>query len=145
MLSTEQAAAERARKEVLFWKDQLDHAVNEKNSLLDRYTELYRHSFQLEQAVVTLNTENTELRHVLDRTVGLHDERRTVGGPATPTSGSGASGASTPVSNICQQSLCPAVGWAHIRSCTPLGPATSTVVACGLLFMSQASLHGINC
>lgn len=90
-----QAAAERARKEVLFWKDQLDHAVNEKNSLLERYTDLYRHSFQLEQAVVSLNTENTELRHVLDRTVGLHDERRALGAPPTPTSGSGAS---TPVS-----------------------------------------------
>lgn len=90
-----QAAAERARKEVLFWKDQLDHAVNEKKSLLERYTELYRHSFELEQAVVSLNTENTELRHVLDRTVVLHDERKTVGGSATPTS---ETGASTPVS-----------------------------------------------
>jgi hypothetical protein len=92
-----QAAAERCRKEVLFWKDQLDHAVNEKKDLLERYTELYRHSYSLEHAYTTLATEHTELQHVLDRTVHMQDERRSYATPATPTSQ--ASGASTPVGN----------------------------------------------
>lgn len=90
-----QAAADRARKEVLFWKDQLDHAVDEKNALLERYTELYRHTFALEHAVSSLGTENTELRHVLDRTA-QHESR---GAPTTPTSQG--SGSSTPVSAAC--------------------------------------------
>eukprot|EP00878_Enallax_costatus_P017295 GHUV01018163.1.p1 GENE.GHUV01018163.1~~GHUV01018163.1.p1 ORF type:complete len:166 (+),score=54.65 GHUV01018163.1:168-665(+) len=97
-----EAAAERARKEVLFWKDQLDHAVDEKTLLLEKYTEVYRKCFQLEHVVVSVNTENTELRHLLDRTVGLNDERRALGGPATPTSGSGAS---TPDGRQLQQNL----------------------------------------
>lgn len=96
-----QAAAERSRKEVLFWKDQLDHAVNEKKDLLERYTELYRHLYALEHANLTLTTENKELAHVLERTVHLQDERRSYAAPATPTSA--ASGASTPVSSGCLQ------------------------------------------
>jgi hypothetical protein len=97
-----QAAAERARKEVLFWKDQLDHAVNEKKDLLERYTELYMHSYALEHANLTLTNENKELQHVLERTVHLQDERRSYATPATPTSQ--ASGASTPVSGqACRQ------------------------------------------
>jgi len=69
-----QAVAERARQEVSFWKNQLDHAVEEKNALLDRYTALYRHAFELEQYAGDLGTENNELRHVLEQT--LQDERR---------------------------------------------------------------------
>jgi hypothetical protein len=100
-----QAAAERCRKEVLFWKDQLDHAVNEKKDLLERYTELYRHSYSLEHAYTTLASEHTELQHVLDRTVHLQDERRSFATPATPTSQ--ASGASTPVSRqACSSGSC---------------------------------------
>jgi hypothetical protein len=33
-----QAHAAAAKKEVEFWKQQLDHAVDEKKSLLERYT-----------------------------------------------------------------------------------------------------------
>ncbi|WIA20378.1 hypothetical protein OEZ85_004800 [Tetradesmus obliquus] len=98
-----EAAAERSRKEVLFWKDQLDHAVNEKKDLLERYTELYRHLYALEHANLTLTTENKELAHVLERTVHLQDERRSYAAPATPTSA--ASGASTPDGRSLQHSL----------------------------------------
>jgi hypothetical protein len=66
-------AAERARAEVTFWKAELDHAVDEKALLLERYTLLYRHAFDLEQYAIGLGAENTELRHVLERT--LQDER----------------------------------------------------------------------
>lgn len=66
--------AERSRQEVAFWKNQLDHAVEEKNALLDRYTALYRHAYELEQYAVQLGTENNELQHVLEQT--LSDERR---------------------------------------------------------------------
>jgi hypothetical protein len=69
-----QAIAERSRQEVAFWKNQLDHAVEEKNALLDRYTALYRHAFELEQYAVQLGSENHELQHVLEQT--LSDERR---------------------------------------------------------------------
>lgn len=65
---------ERSRQEVAFWKNQLDHAVEEKNALLDRYTALYRHAYELEQYAVQLGTENNELQHVLEQT--LSDERR---------------------------------------------------------------------
>eukprot|EP00879_Flechtneria_rotunda_P008194 GHRR01008584.1.p2 GENE.GHRR01008584.1~~GHRR01008584.1.p2 ORF type:complete len:370 (+),score=167.55 GHRR01008584.1:2867-3976(+) len=100
-----EAAADRARKEVQFWKDQLDHAVDEKNALLERYTELYRHSFELEHVLATLHTENRELKHVLDRT--LKDERRAQIQPQTPSSGSGPS---TPDGRSLQHNL------AHLRT-----------------------------
>lgn len=73
-LYLEQAIAERSRQEVAFWKNQLDHAVEEKNALLDRYTALYRHAYELEQYAVQLGAENNELQHVLEQT--LQDERR---------------------------------------------------------------------
>lgn len=97
-LALPQAQAAAAKKEVSFWKDQLDHAVNEKNSLLERYTSLYRHAYKLEHAVGALGAENNELRFVLDRT--LQQERRGGGvgaGCASPASAPG-SGASSPVS-----------------------------------------------
>lgn len=87
-----QTVAERARQEVTFWKNQLDHAVEEKNALLDRYTALYRHAFELEQYAGQLGNENNELRHVLEQT--LQDERRVQVSAATAGAGSGAAGGS---------------------------------------------------
>lgn len=82
-----QAVADRARQEVQFWKNQLDHAVEEKNALLDRYTALYRHAYELEQYAVQLGNENYELQHVLERT--LQDERRAAGGGVGSAGGAG--------------------------------------------------------
>jgi hypothetical protein len=56
------------RREVAFWKAELDHAVEEKKALLSRYTELYHRSYALEDAFAGLSAENCELRHVLAAT-----------------------------------------------------------------------------
>jgi hypothetical protein len=89
---------------VSFWKNQLDHAVEEKNALLDRYTALYRHAFELEQYATQLGAENNELQHVLEQT--LQDERRvqvSAAGLRSSTSGLNSpvplGGSSSPVSS----------------------------------------------
>lgn len=95
-MTVTQAIAERSRQEVAFWKNQLDHAVEEKNALLDRYTALYRHAFELEQYAVQLGSENHELQHVLEQT--LSDERRVqVSAAGLRSSFSGLPSSSSPV------------------------------------------------
>lgn len=80
--------------------------MEEKNALLDRYTALYRHAYELEQYAVQLGTENNELQHVLEQT--LSDERRvqvsaaglrsSLTGLGSPVPSGGAPGSTTPVS-----------------------------------------------
>jgi hypothetical protein len=79
--------------------------VEEKNALLDRYTALYRHAYELEQYAVQLGTETSELQHVLEQT--LSDERRvqvsaaglrsSLTGLGSPSPSGAAQGSTTPV------------------------------------------------
>jgi hypothetical protein len=105
---------------VAFWKNELDHAVDEKNALLERYTALYRHAFDLEQYAGQLGSEASELRHVLDAT--LQDERRV----AAAGAGGGGSGAIGRLSTAGSGSPVPSGGstpdgraqlMAHLASC----------------------------
>ena len=99
-----------------FWKNQLDHAVEEKNALLDRYTALYRHAYELEQYAVQLGNENNELQHVLEQT--LQDERRAqvsaASGLRSSNSGPGSSSPLPSGGNTAPVSAC-AGGWVRVR------------------------------
>lgn len=128
-------AAERARKEVLFWKNELDDVVAEKNIWKDRFYNVYRGVDGLQQAVLRLQRENEELKYVLDRTLKDDLKARMQGGVSTPSSG-----ASSPVS------MTPLYPAPVVCSCSVVTPDTVALRHCmsdGLIALPRYGEHSI--
>lgn len=95
-----EAAAEHARKEVLFWKQELDHTVVEKNAWKERFFAAYRQADVWEQAYRRLELEKNHLEWERDRlTAGGAGMQLLDGEPRR----SSLSGSSSPASSLGRQ------------------------------------------
>lgn len=92
--------------------------------LLERYTALYRHAFELEQYTGQLGTENDELRHVLECT--LQEERRAA---AAAAGGGGGGGGGTAHLVRSSSSGMPALRLSTTGSASPIHPSCTTPVS----------------
>ena len=78
-----QAAADRARQEVLFWKNELDDTVAEKNSWKTKFYDIYHEMERVRQDTGQLHRDNEELKFILERT--MQADLRTIKEEAKPS------------------------------------------------------------
>jgi hypothetical protein len=84
LLLLAQAAADRARQEVLFWKNELDDTVAEKNLWKAKFYDMYHELERVRQNVGQLQRDNEELKFILERT--MQADLKTIREEAKPSS-----------------------------------------------------------